>query len=91
VIDGLGKAGNTDKAMELLNVMVNKGMSPNTIIYSSIACALSTEGRMNKVIQLFDNIQDATIRTDAVLYNAVIFPRSAKEGKQIVPLSFLLI
>jgi pentatricopeptide repeat protein len=64
VIASLSKSYKMDKALNLLNVMISKGLYPDTTTYQSLAFGLSREDGMDRAIGMFRRVQDKGLSPD---------------------------
>lgn len=61
-----------DKALDLLNVMISKGLYPDTTTYQSLAFGLSREDGMDRAIGMFSRVQDMGLSPDTMLSNVFV-------------------
>lgn len=79
-----GKRGHFDKAMEIFQTMLDRGVRPNAITYTSLISVLSSAGKCEDVLEVFlsmkaDSREHADCLPDHIVYRSLI-PAFSKAG-----------
>lgn len=71
-LDGFVREENMDKALDLVNEMVNQGLSPDVISYNTILDGFCKFGRMQEANMLYRKMVERGINPDRSTYTSLI-------------------
>ena len=82
LIDGYGKAGLPDNAMQTLKTMESRGIDPSDITYTCLIGALAKNRKFKKAQNFLSYMRSAGVKPTAVTYNAFISGLLAETKKE---------
>ncbi|KAJ0983226.1 hypothetical protein J5N97_011481 [Dioscorea zingiberensis] len=72
LIRGFCKSGNMDRARELFDEFVGKGLKPDVIMYTSLMDGFCRNAEMDAAKELFNDMQGKGLKPDIITYSTMI-------------------
>jgi len=72
LIDACGKAGKLDKAFEMYNEMLERGLQPCPVTFNALIDASGRLNRLSSAIELMEELRRRNLKPDNYTYNTLI-------------------